>query len=199
VAGTRKRRAPMPAPRVSAGNAARPWAAALEPCALRPPRATAARWQGRAAQQEAQPLGAGAVQFLGKRDPLERTDRLREGPPPGAAGRARSEVRRYHHPALAGVQRRRRGPGQRWPELRRTLRGSHHVLGWTQDPRANGYEPVWVLARGGSKSTGSRSASSSMPPATPIRAKLATGTGVIPPYFLGRIGTANGVRARHGG
>ena len=49
-------------------------------------------------------------------------DRLREGRPPGAAGRARSEVRRHDHPALAGVQRRRRGPGGRRSALRRDRR-----------------------------------------------------------------------------
>ena len=44
-------------------------------------------------------------------------DRLREGGAPGAPGRARSEVRRHDHPALAGVQWRRRGPGWRRPVL----------------------------------------------------------------------------------
>ena len=39
-------------------------------------------------------------------------DRLREGGAPGAAGRARSKVRRHNHSALAGVQRRHRDPGQ---------------------------------------------------------------------------------------
>ena len=41
--------------------------------------------------------------------------------PPGAADRARSEVRRHDHPALAGVQRRHGGPGWR-RELRRDRR-----------------------------------------------------------------------------
>ena len=51
-------------------------------------------------------------------------DRLREDRAPGAPDRARPEVRRHDHPALAGVQRRRRDPGRRRPELRRDRRRS---------------------------------------------------------------------------
>ena len=60
---------------------------------------------------------AGPVRRLGL-DP----DRGREDRAPGAAGRARSEVRRRDRPALAGVQRRHRDPGRRRPELRRDRR-----------------------------------------------------------------------------
>ena len=49
---------------------------------------------------------AGPVRRVGL-DP----DRLREDRTPGAGDRARPEVRRHDHPALAGVQRRHRGPG----------------------------------------------------------------------------------------
>jgi large repetitive protein len=59
------------------------------------------------------------------------------------------------------------------------------VLGWTQDPRASGYEPVWVLAKGGSKSDRIEIGILDRATSDADRAKLAAAMGVIPPYFLG--------------
>ena len=56
-------------------------------------------------------------------------DRLRQGGSPSAAGRARPEVRRHDHPALAGVQRRDRDPGRRRPDLQRHRRGARGCRG----------------------------------------------------------------------
>jgi hypothetical protein len=59
------------------------------------------------------------------------------------------------------------------------------VLGWTQDPRAGGYEPAWVLAKGGSKSDRIEIGILDRATSDADRAKLAAAMGVIPPYFLG--------------
>jgi hypothetical protein len=48
-------------------------------------------------------------------------DRVRENRAQGLPGRARPEIRRHHHPALAGVQGRRRDPGRGGSQLRRDL------------------------------------------------------------------------------
>ena len=57
-------------------------------------------------------------------------DRLREDRPLCAPDRARPEVRRHDRPALAGVQRRRRGPGRWRSDVRRRCGGAHgcHVV-----------------------------------------------------------------------
>jgi hypothetical protein len=56
-------------------------------------------------------------------------DRLRESGPPRAPGRARPEILRRGRPPMAGVQRWRRDPGRRWPELRRHRRGARGCRG----------------------------------------------------------------------
>jgi hypothetical protein len=55
-------------------------------------------------------------------------DRLREGGARRALGRARPEVLRRHHSALAGIQRGRRSPGRRRPELRGDRRRAESSL-----------------------------------------------------------------------
>ena len=59
------------------------------------------------------------------------------------------------------------------------------VLGWKQDPRASGYEPVWVVAKGGSKSERIEIGILDTATNDADRVKIAAGMGVIPPYFLG--------------
>src|SRR5262249_42148201 len=59
------------------------------------------------------------------------------------------------------------------------------VLAWTQDPRANGYEPVWLLAKGGKKADRVEIGVVSTAATDADRLKQAQQMGVIPPYYLG--------------
>ena len=59
------------------------------------------------------------------------------------------------------------------------------LLGWMQDPRAGGYEPAWVLAKGGAKSDRIEIGILDKATNDADRARIAANMGVIPPYFLG--------------
>jgi len=59
------------------------------------------------------------------------------------------------------------------------------VLAWTQDPRASGYEPIWMVAKGSEKAD--RIEIGLVEPAKTDAEKLkqAQSTGLVPPYHLG--------------
>ncbi len=61
------------------------------------------------------------------------------------------------------------------------------VLGWAQDPRANGYLPVWITVKGGKKADRIEIGLVDTAKNDQERAKLAQGMGMIPPYYLAAI------------
>ena len=61
------------------------------------------------------------------------------------------------------------------------------VLGWTQDPRAGGYEPIWLTTKGDKNADRIEIGLVDTAANDDDRAKQAIAMGIIPPYYLGAI------------
>jgi hypothetical protein len=61
------------------------------------------------------------------------------------------------------------------------------VLGWTQDPRASGYLPIWLLAKGDKQADRIEIGLVDTAANDADRAKLSQAMGLIPPYYVGAI------------